>query len=212
MKVPNSVASLTEFGRIRLSKSFFMRDFLYSDIAAIHGFSNIPDDPDLAVAAGAKLCEDLLEPIQDRFGRIAIRSAYRSCEVNGFGNDMQRAGKSGYGCASNKANYAGHIWDRRDDADRMGAMACIVVPAFFDRFHAEGDWAKLAWWIHDHLPYSSLYFFPKYWAFNIGWREDPERRIDSYVAPKGCLTKPGMANHDGSHAADWAGIEEAMVR
>jgi hypothetical protein len=47
---------------------------------------NIPYDPDLAIAAGRKLCEEALEPLQARFGRISIRSAYRSPEVNRFGN------------------------------------------------------------------------------------------------------------------------------
>lgn len=206
MKQPTTVTALTEFGRIRLSKSFFMRDFLYSDIAAVHGLNNAPDDPDLAIAAGTRLCEDLLEPLQDRFGRLAIRSAYRSSEVNGLGNEMQRAGKAGYSCASNESNYAGHIWDRRDAEGHMGATACIVVPSFWDRFQAEGDWQKLAWWIHDHLPYSSLYFFPVYWAFNISWHEAPVRRIDSYVAPRGCLTKPGMDNHAGNHREAWADL------
>lgn len=206
MKKPSTVPALTDFGRVRLSKMFFMRDFLFSDIASIHGMNNVPDDPDLAIAAGTKLCEELLEPLQDAFGRIAIRSAFRSREVNGFGNEMQKAGKSGYSCASNEANAAGHIWDMRDKDGCMGATACIVVPRFWDRFQAEGDWQKLAWWIHDHLPYSSLYFFPTYWAFNISWHERPERRIDSYVAPKGCLTKPGMGNHAGRHEEFWAGI------
>lgn len=94
---------------MRLSKSFFMRDFLFSDIAAIHGMANIPSDPDLATAAGTRLCTELLEPLQDAFGRIAIRSAYRSAAVNGFGNETQRAGKPGYTCASNEANAAAHI-------------------------------------------------------------------------------------------------------
>jgi hypothetical protein len=88
----------------------------------------------------------------------------------------------------------------------MGATACVVVPSFWDRFQEDGDWLRLAWWIHDHLPYSSLQFFPTYWAFNISWHERPERRIDSYANPVGCLTKPGMANHGGSHEAEWAGI------
>lgn len=206
MRKPTTVPSLTDFGRVRLSKSFFMRDFLFSDIASVHGLNNIPDDPELAIAAGTRLCEELLEPLQDAFGRIAIRSAYRSSEVNGFGNEMQRAGKSGYSCASNESNYAGHIWDRLDKNGSMGATACVVVPAFWDRFQTEGDWQKIAWWIHDHLPYSSLYFFPAYWAFNISWHQQPERRIDSYVAPKGCLTRPGMDNHEGSHEHLWQGV------
>lgn len=204
MKSPQTVKSLEELGRIRLSKSFFMRDFLFSDIASIHGLSNVPDDPDLAIAAGARLCEELLEPLQDQFGRLAIRSAYRSCAVNQFGNE------NGLGCARNEANYADHIWDRRDAAGRMGATACVIVPAFWDAFQDEGDWQKLAWWIHDNLPYSTLYFFPKMWGFNIQWREDSERRIDSYVSPKGCLTKQGMSNNAGSHESEWRGIEKVM--
>ncbi|MFX7017296.1 hypothetical protein ABTI30_20215, partial [Acinetobacter baumannii] len=87
-----------------------------------------------------------------------------------------------------------HIWDRRDAAGRMGATACVVIPAFVDAFADAGEdsWTRLAWWIHDHLPYSSLEFFPTLWAFNIQWREEPERRIDSYTMPKGCLTRPGL--------------------
>lgn len=211
MKKPTSVTTLTDFGRVRLSPSFFMRDFLFSDIASVHGMNNVPDDPDLAIAAGTRLCEELLEPLQDRFGRIAIRSAFRSAEVNGFGNEMQKAGKAGYSCASNEANFAGHIWDRRDADGYMGATACIVVPRFWDRFQAEGDWQKLAWWIHDHLPHGGLYFFPTYWAFNISWHEKPVKSIKSYTAPKGTLTAPGMANYGGSHAELWAGTEAAFV-
>lgn len=206
MKVLKSVPALDDFGRIRLSKSFFMRDFLYSEIANLHGIPNIPDDPDLAVEVGRRLCADLLEPLQDTFGRIAIRSAYRSPAVNGFGNAQQRDGRAGYSCAVNEANHAGHIWDRPDAAGCMGATACIVVPSFADRFEAGADWRALAWWIHDHLPYSRQYYFPKRAAFNLTWHERPMRRIDSYVAPKGCLTKPGMANHAGSHAEWYDGL------
>ena len=206
MKKPQTVSALTDFGRVRFSKSFFMRDFLFSDIASVHGLNNVPDNPDLAITAGTKLCEELLEPLQDVFGRIAIRSAFRSKEVNGLGAEMQRQGKKDYNCARNESNFGGHIWDERDSEGFMGATACIVVPAFWDRFQQPRDWQKLAWWVHDNLPYSSLYFFPKYWAFNITWREKPVRQISSYTAPVGCLTKPGMANHEGSHEEEWRDI------
>jgi hypothetical protein len=196
MRKPGSVKALEDLGRVRLSSSFFMRDFLHSEIADFHGIANIPDDPDLAVTVGRRLCEELLEPLQATFGRLAIRSAYRSPAVNEFGN------RNGLSCAVNEANYAGHIWDRRDKAGCMGATACIVVPWFADRYERSQDWRALAWWIHDHLPYSSLVFFPKLAAFNLTWHERPERRIDSYIAPTGCLTKPGMANYDGRHA-EW---------
>ncbi len=196
MKKPTSVAALEDLGRVRLSKSFYFRDFLYSEIANHFCMQNIPDDPDLAIAAGSKLCEELLEPLQDQFGRLAIRSAYRSAQVNGFGNANK------LNCGSNESNFAAHIWDRLDTAGDMGATACVVVPWFADQYAQGADWRSLAWWIHDRLPYSSLYFFPKLAAFNIRWHERPARRIDSYVAPRGCLTKPGMPNHEGDHS-DW---------
>ena len=54
---------LEDFGRIRLSRNFFMRDFLHSEIAVWHGLRNVPVNPDLAVRNGRMLCEQLLEPL-----------------------------------------------------------------------------------------------------------------------------------------------------
>lgn len=209
MRKPTSVMTLTNFGRERLSKNFFMRDFLFSEIAAMHGLTNVPDDPDLAIAAGRQLCEQLLEPQQSAFGRIAIRSSFRSAEVNSFGAATQSdKGAKGYTCASNERNFAAHIWDRRDARGHMGATACIIVPSFWDRFHSQPEgWHKLAWWIHDHLPYSDMTFYPEFWAFNIRWHEVPNRQISSSIPPStGYLTRPGMDNHEGSHEPLWRGI------
>ncbi len=64
MRKPRSMSALEDFSRVRLSPNFFMRDFLYSEIAGFHGVPNLPDDPDLAIAAGRQLCEALLEPLQ----------------------------------------------------------------------------------------------------------------------------------------------------
>jgi hypothetical protein len=194
MRKPMSVRSLEQLGRVRLSSSFFMRDFLHSEIADLHGIPNIPDDPALAIAAGRRLCEQLLEPLQATFGRLAIRSGYRASAVNAFGNAHRLS------CASNERNYARHIWDRRDARGCMGALATVVIPWFADRYAEGADWRAMAWWIHDHLPYSELQFFPKLAAFNIGWHERPKRRIDSFIPPRGCLTRPGMENHGGVHS------------
>lgn len=184
---------------MRLSRSFFMRDFLHSEIASIHGFANLPDDPELAIAAGRALCQELLEPLQATFGRLAVRSAYRSPEVNAYGNAHN------LNCASNARDLARHIWDRRD-ADGMGAMTCIVVPWLVDRIAAGTSWQAMAWWIHDHLPYSELQFFPKLCAFNIAWHEVPRRTIYSFIPPRGYLTRPGFSNHAGDHRALYEGF------
>ncbi len=201
---------LDRIGRIRLSENFFMREFLYSETAIFNAVANVPDNLDLAVEAGTQLCEQLLEPIQARFGRVHIRSAFRSCAVNALGNDQGR------NCASNDRNFADHIWDRKDAAGNMGATACIVVPAVTDLLAEPGDWTEFAWWIHDNLAYSSLCFFTQRMACNVQWRENPERRIDSWLGrfengkwlTSRTLTKPSMVNHAGDHSHLYARLTE----
>lgn len=200
MKAIETYAQLEEFGRNRLSPNFYMRDFLYSEIAAWEGLRNVPDHPEVAIEVGRKLCNQLLEPLQATFGRLEIRSAYRSPTVNDFGN------RNKLNCANNESNYAGHIWDYPDANGKRGATACIVIPWLVDHIESGGKWTDMAWWIHDNLPYSSLYFFSKLAAFNISWHGAPARRIDSYATPKGCLTRPGMSNHGGSHKDNYVGF------
>ncbi|SEQ08442.1 hypothetical protein SAMN05428969_1886 [Devosia sp. YR412] len=199
MRQPKSVKSLEDLGRVQLSENFFLRDFLYSEIAVVHGFQNIPDDPDLAITAGKALCENLLEPLQARFGKISIRSAYRSSEVNHFGNVNK------LNCGRNETNFAGHIWDRRDAEGHMGATACVVVNRFVPYYERTSDWEAMAWWVHDHLPYSDMEFFPKLAAFNLQWREAPVRAIYSFIPPRrGRLTEPGKPNWAGRHDEAYA--------
>lgn len=117
---------LEDLGRVRLSENFYMRDFLYSEIAYAEGIPNLPENPELAIEAGKQLCERVLEPLQAGVGRLAIRSAYRSPAVNAKGAENNNQ----YSCAGNERNRAAHIWDQRDEHGRMGATACVVVPAF----------------------------------------------------------------------------------
>ena len=99
----------------------------------------------------------------------------------------------------------------------MGAMTTIVIPWLIDHLEPTGrpgprtSWESMAWWIHDHLPYSELQYFPKLCAFHIAWHEVPKRYISSFVAPRGVLTKPGMANHDGDHSQNYPGFPQLVV-
>jgi hypothetical protein len=196
MRSPQSVKALEQLGRVRLSDSFFMRDFLYSEISQIERIPNLPEYPDIAIEAGRGLCQKVLEPIQSALGRISIRSGYRSPAVNAKGAENENQ----YNCSSNESSYADHIWDYRDKNGEIGATACIVVNSFIDYYDKTGDWQALAWWIHDNVPkYSSLYFFPKLAAVNVCWSPKPEKWIKSYVPPKGTLTKSGAENHNGRH-------------
>ncbi|XOV89816.1 MAG: peptidase M15 [Pseudomonadota bacterium] len=162
-----TVAKLEKLGRTRLSANFFMREMLHSEIAQVNGMVNAPTDEKLAIHAGSQLCQQVLEPLMAAWGKIVVRSAYRSEEVNAWGN----ANKAN--CASNERNYAGHIWDRRDANGFAGATASIVIPRYLDYYERTGDWASLAWWIHHYIDAChELTFFPKQCAFNIRWYED----------------------------------------
>ena len=218
--------ALDAFGRHRLSKHYFMRDFLYSEIAEAHGIANVPDDAELAIKSGTALCRNLLEPLRHVFGHITIRSAFRSANVNGFGNCH------GMNCSSNKASYVNHIWDHKDGDGYMGATVCIVIPGFVDWMNEKAgrDWRVLAWFIHDHLPYSEMVFFVQNAAVNLTWRGDPHdqsqdgdvrvfdgscpsivwrseprRRISSFQEPLGLMMKAGEPSDGhwrGEHYVD----------
>jgi hypothetical protein len=198
--------ALETLGRVRLSEHFFMREMLYSEIANFHGIPNIPDDPDLAIAAGTRLCEELLEPLHATFGHVTVRSAFRSVEVNTYGHD--RIDK-GYGCGETTWNFSRHVWDRRDADGCMGATASIVIPWFLPRFEAGTPWQALAWWIHDHLPYSEMKFFSKKKltnaAFNLRWSNCEVRSIDGPGKEPGEF-KMGERSFPGKHVAQYPGF------
>ena len=191
MRRPRSMWSLETLGRVRLSRYFYMREFLDSEIANIHQLQNIPDDPDLAVETGRAFCTALLDPLEETFGRVAVRSGYRSAAVNRFGNENR------LNCAHNDNPMECHIWDRGRGAERV-AGASVVIPWFADQYEAGRDWRDLAWWIHDHLPYARMTFFQHLAAFNLTWREKPVRRIDSWIGGPGCklLWKEGQPAPD----------------
>lgn len=192
MRKPASMWSLETLGRVRLSRYFFMRDFLYSEIGNFHELQNLPDNPRLAIETGRAFCQVLMDPLEETFGRIAVRSGYRSPSLNRYGNDNR------LNCARNDHPLECHIWDRGQGDDRI-AGASVVIPWFSDQYDRGRDWRDLAWWLHDHLEYSEVWFFPKLCAFNLSWRPVPRRRIDSYIAPRGSLLKAGQDPDEPLH-------------
>ena len=181
MRKPKSMWSLETLGRVRLSRYFFMREFLYSEIGNIHRIPNIPENPDMAVAHGKRRCVQCLDPLVETFGVISVRAGYRSPALNRFGNE------NGLNCARNDHPWARHVWDLPDEAGRGSACATIVIPWFADQYAEGRDWRHLAWWLARHIEFHDVWFFPKLCAFNIGWRDEPAGHIASYIAPKGTL-------------------------
>lgn len=202
---PQTYSGLESLGRVALSPSFHLREFLYSEIAVHYERRNVPDSGRLefAVAAGRELCQRLLEPIQGRFGRVHIRSGYRSRAVN-------QLGVAKHNCAAD--NDGIHTWDYPTPGHGMGATACISVPSV-SRAVLDGRVHELAlfWWVLEHLPHWSLIevFSTKPGsdevAFNIGWHETP---IKSFTSWRGGPRNVGKALP--SHEVRQAAIQQLL--
>ncbi|MCY4560654.1 MAG: hypothetical protein OXF79_30680 [Chloroflexi bacterium] len=200
-----TMSQLEDFGRIRLSEHFFMRDMLYSEVASVHGLRNVPDNPALAVEVGRQLCTTLLEPLHATFGHVSIRSAFRSVEVNSCGETYRNVARTEW-------NHARHVWDQPDEKGRKGATASVVIPWFVNylKERPEMSWRAMAWWIHDHLDYSEVVFFHNhrfpYAAFNIRWHETEIRRSVKSAA-EGTLTSPRNLGHlSRVHTGEYPGF------
>lgn len=177
---PQSYSGLDRLGRIALSESFHMREFLYSEIAVHYQLRNVPDREriDIAIEAGSKLCSLLLEPLQKQFGRVHVRSGYRSKEVNA-------AGVQKHNCAADNRGF--HTWDYPSENNGTGATACISVPSVSKAvIGGTVSYELMAWWVYDNLPeWSHLEFFATAEhsdeeCFNIGWLERPLKTMTSW--------------------------------
>jgi hypothetical protein len=189
MKKINNIKNLEDLGRIRFSKNYYAREFLYSEIANFYQIANYPENIELFINVGEKFCNNILEPLKEKFNHISIRSAYRSKSVNDFGN------KNNLNCASNQSNYAGHIWDERDGDGNIGGTVCIFIPSFNDRFADNWDWLRLGFWIAKNIEYSDMTFFSSMLnTFNISWHEKPKKDMNSYREPKGNIIKNNEIN------------------
>jgi hypothetical protein len=204
---PELLTRLTALGRVRLSEHFFMREMLYSEIGNAYGVPNIPEDFELAVEAGERLCRLVLEPLRKAFGHVSIRSAYRSPRLNAFCHQLHLAGVPDSWCTCNEDNHGRHIWDRRDARGYLGAVATVVLPGYLGYYERTSDWRPLAWWIRDHVEhYAQVQFFRLQGAFNIGWSEGPSDRSIGYLDPpiRLTLTAAGEPGFGGDHSELYA--------
>jgi hypothetical protein len=108
-----------KLARVRLSKNFILRDFLFSTESAARGFSNYPEDPDMVIRAGKALCEKVLEPVLAKWGRFWITFAYISREgiEHGLSESQRRA---------NPHSSNPHQFDRKTWGDEIYSRIDIL--------------------------------------------------------------------------------------
>ena len=167
-------------------------------------FPTIPTWRSRPAPGSAKKC---LEPLWARFGRISIRSAYRSPAVNDFGN------KHNLNCGQQRKQLCRpHLGPARRRGPHGRDAPAIVVHAFLPYYQRTGHWEAIAWWVHDHLPYDEHGILPQTRRLQRAAGATARRcsRIYSYIPPRrGLLTKPGMPNWAGTprevNTRDWLG-------
>lgn len=152
-------------GRQRLSKNFILRDFLFSTDAATLGLSNFPEDSAQVIRAGKALCEKVLEPVLEKFGKFAITFAYQSREVLELGWSQEKREAKG-------DNSNPHQWDRRRFGDavfcRVDILPFCVLDGLIDRY----DFAR---WCMLNLDIDLLQQFTRSNGYCISISPEPRR-------------------------------------
>jgi hypothetical protein len=95
---------------IRVGEYYLLSDFLFNNLAIIHGVPNMPESFDGDEVAGIKgLCEAILDPVAKQFGKPSITHAFQSLELweakygeKGSPNDLHsyRLNRGGVGGAA----------------------------------------------------------------------------------------------------------------
>lgn len=66
----------------QMSANFTLGELTFSSVANKHGLSNIPNIEQIKNLQ--RLCDTILQPIRDKFGKVIITSAFRNSVLNGL--------------------------------------------------------------------------------------------------------------------------------
>lgn len=125
-----------ELSKVRLSKNFILRDFLFSTSSASLGLTNYPEHPELVITAGKALCDQLLEPILQRFGRFAVTFGYQS-----------REGVEADDPTLSPTSSCPHNWDRKSWGEDVYARVDILPFCVEDGDISKYEFAR--WLMHN---------------------------------------------------------------
>lgn len=187
VRQPKSIKALKEayegLSRIRLSKNFILRDFLFSTASSSLRVTNYPEHPELVIAAGKALCDQLLEPILQRFGRFAITFGYQS-----------REGAEADDPTLSPTASCPHVWDRKSWGDEVYARVDILPFCVED-----GDISKEAFarWIMHNLDVDLLMQWTRSNVFCLTISPRPRRVWLEWGNPS--LGQPRQTRYMGAH-------------
>jgi hypothetical protein len=160
-------AEYDAFTRTRLSKHFLLREFLYSSDSEFRGLSNMVDDRDAVVRAGKALCENILEPITEKFGKPFITFAYQA--KNGIEADWSLAKRKEHPRSSSP-----HCWDRKTFGDSIYCRVDILPACVEDGEVSKHDFGH---WCMMNLNVDLLMMWKRSNVYCITYSEFRPRRV-----------------------------------
>jgi hypothetical protein len=188
---------LTNIELARISRNFILRDFMYSTHAKLMGVPNEPEDLDMVIKSGKAICEKILEPILEHFGRFAITFGYGCRQV--VEADMSEAQR-----AANPRSSSPHQWDRSTWGNEIYARVDILPFCVEDGLVSKYDFGH--WLMHNLdadllMQWSRSNIFcitisPKPRRVWLEWNSNAKGRTTFMGAEYWQKTYPTLAEHE----------------
>jgi hypothetical protein len=160
-------AEYDKFTRTRLSKNFLLREFLYSSDSDFRGICNMPRDRELVIRSGKALCENILEPIIARFGKIFITFGYQS--KSGIEADWSPTKRKENPRSSNP-----HDWERQTFGSKIYCRVDILPACVEDGLVSKYEFGH---WLMHNLDIDLLMQWKRSNVFCITYSEFRPRRV-----------------------------------
>jgi hypothetical protein len=140
-----------------------LSDFLYSEAAAKKGIANVPPTFDgMEVESIKKLCENILDPVVDRFGAISITYGYVSPALH-------------------KATFPGSKPSIHNCSPSGGAY--LGAACDFQHHNTEVSHRDILFWIADNCTYDRLILYPGSTIICVAWSDKPRSHCRQQVFP-----------------------------
>ena len=156
-----------KFTRTRLSKNFLLRDFLYSSDSDFRGICNLPKSRELVIRSGRALCENILEPIIEKWGKVFITFGYQS--KSGIEADW-----SPTKCKESSRSSNPHQWDRSTFGDKVYCRVDILPACVEDGQVSKYEFGH---WLMHQLDIDLLMMWKRSNIFCITYSEFRPRRV-----------------------------------
>lgn len=160
-------AEYDKFTRTRLSKNFILRDFLYSSDSDFRGISNMPEDRELVIRSGKALCQNILEPITEKFGKLFITFGFQA--KDGIEADWSPAKRK-----ENPRSSSPHCWDRKTFGNLIYARVDILPACIEDGEVSKYEFGR---YLMHHLDIDLLMQWKRSNTFCITYSEFKPRRV-----------------------------------